>query len=405
MGQTFAALRHPNYRLWFIGQVVSLFGTWMQNTAQGFLIYELTKSPAYLGYVSFVAGVPSILMLYGGVVADRVPRRKLMLVTQVAMLVLAFILAGLVFTNLVQPWHILVLSAVLGVVNAFDAPARLSLAPELVSPEDLTNAIALNSAMFNLATIIGPTIAGLLYAWVGPAWCFVVNGVSFLAVILALALMKLPARTTPGRLSQGRSALKDIRQGIDYVIHSNHTVLLLLIIMACMSIFGYSFQSLLPAWAVDVLKGDVTTNGLLRSGQGVGALVGALAIASMGRSSSRGKILTLGTLSFPLLLLAFSFARRLPLSLIFLAGIGVAIVMINNLSNSLIQTSVVEELRGRVSSLYSLTFFSFMPLGSLLIGWLAEYINEPAALQVGGTVLVFFALGLLLKAPKLRTLV
>jgi MFS family permease len=404
VGQTFAALQHPNYRLWFMGQVVSLFGTWMQNTAQGFLIYDLTKSPAYLGYVSFAAGVPSILMLYGGVVADRVPRRKLMIITQTLMLALAFVLAGLVFADIVQPWHIVALSAALGVVNAFDAPARLSLAPELVPPEDLTNAIALNAAMFNLATVVGPTIAGFVYAWFGPGWCFVINGISFIAVIAALGLMKLSLRQKPTRPGGMKTTFHEIGQGLTYVLHRNHTVLIILVIMAVMSVFGYSFQSLLPAWAVDVLKGDVTTNGLLRSGQGVGALLGALSIASMGRGRSRGRILTVGIFLFPLLLLAFSFARWLPLTLILLGGLGISIVMINNLSNSLIQTSVEDELRGRISSIYSLTFFGFMPLGSLMMGWLAEYINEPVALEIGGAFLVGFALLLFWRVPKLRRL-
>src|SRR5262245_9039549 len=177
LSQTFSAFRYRNYRLWFAGQLVSLVGTWMQTTAQGFLVFELTHSPAYLGYVGFAAGVPSwLFMLYGGVIADRVSRRNLLLMTQTGMVILAFILAALTFSGWVQPWHIIVLALGLGVANAFDAPARQAFVVEMVDREDLTNAIALNSSMFNLATVVGPAVSGLVYAWLGPAWCFTING-------------------------------------------------------------------------------------------------------------------------------------------------------------------------------------------------------------------------------------
>ena len=190
--RTFAPLNHPNYRLWFIGQLVSLVGTWMQSTAQGYLIYDLTHSAAYLGYVGFASGVPTVLLtLYGGVVADRVPRRTLLIITQIYMMLLAVALATLVFTNLIQPWHILVLAFLLGIGNSFDAPARQSFVVELVGHDDLANAIALNSSMFTTANAVGPAVAGLTYAVVGPAWCFTINAISFLAVILALSLMRL----------------------------------------------------------------------------------------------------------------------------------------------------------------------------------------------------------------------
>jgi len=177
---TFAALQYPNYRLWFIGQLVSLVGTWMQSTAQGFLIFDLTHSAAFLGYVSFAAGVPTwLLTLYGGLIADRVPRRKLLIMTQTTMMVLAAVLAFLSFTHRVQPWHIIVLAAFLGIANAFDAPARQSFVAEMVDRKDLTNAIALNATMFNLGVVVGPAVAGLVYAWLGPSWCFTINSISF----------------------------------------------------------------------------------------------------------------------------------------------------------------------------------------------------------------------------------
>ena len=201
LAQTFSSLQHPNYRLWFTGQVISIVGTWMQATAQGFLVYELTHSAAFLGLVGFASGAPSWLFtLYGGVIADRVSRRKLLIIAQSAMMVLAFLLAFLVFTDLVRPWHVVVLAFLLGVANAFDAPARQAFVVELVGRADMTNAIALNSSVFNIGTVIGPAIAGLVYSWLGPAWCFTINGISYLAVIGALLLMRLAAIPRPPRV-------------------------------------------------------------------------------------------------------------------------------------------------------------------------------------------------------------
>ena len=274
--RTFAALKYPNYRLWFQGQVVSLFGTWMQTTAQGYLIYELTHSPAYLGYVGFAAGVPTwILTLYGGVIADRVPRRALMVITQTAMMVFAFILAALTFLHVVEPWHVLVLSFFLGVANSFDAPARQAFVGEMVDREDLTNAIALNATMFHTATAIGPAVAGITYALFGPGWCFTINGISFIAVIVALRRMKLKPHVYP---SMSGSAFSEFKEGILYVV--KHKVVRVVIgIVAMNSMFTLSLNTLVPAWSVSVLGGGATTNGFLYSARGVGSLIGALIIA------------------------------------------------------------------------------------------------------------------------------
>jgi MFS family permease len=386
--QTFRALAYPNYRLWFFGQVISLFGTWMQSTAQGFLVYELTHSPAYLGYVAFAAGMPTWLFtLVGGVVSDRVARRTLLIITQNAMMVLAFILAALTFLNLVQPWHIIVLAFLLGVANAFDAPARLALAPELVDWKDITNAIALNATMFNIATIIGPATAALVYAVFGPGWCFFLNGLSFVAVIIALLLMKLPR--LPEKIRR-LAPLRELGDGIRYVFHEK-TVLGLIGLIGITSLFGFSFITLLPAWAVEVLGGDVKTNGLLNSARGVGALIAALGIASMDRAHFRGRILTIGTFATPLLLFFFSLIHWLPLSLFVLMGIGGAIILVVNLINSLIQTQVSDDLRGRVMSIYSLTFFGAMSIGSLMIGEIAGAFSERTALAFGSLFLLLGA--------------
>ena len=211
---TFAALAYPNYRLWFFGQMVSLFGTWMQITALGYLVYEITRSPAYLGYTGFASGLASwIFTLWGGVVADRVPRRRLLVVTQVLSMLLAFLLSALVFAGVVAPWQIILLAFLLGVVNAFDAPARQAFVLEMVDRSVLTNAIALNSTMFNIAISAGPAAGGVVYALLGPAWCFAINGVSFVAVIAALLAMRLPPPPRLPRAGPRRSLMSGKASG------------------------------------------------------------------------------------------------------------------------------------------------------------------------------------------------
>ena len=396
---TFAALRHPNYRLWFFGQLISLFGTWMQTTAQGFLIFELTHSPAYLGFVGFASGVPTwLLTLYGGVVADRVPRRKLIAITQSCMMVLAFVLAALTFLRIVQPWHVLVLASLLGIANSFDAPARQSFVSEMVGPDDLTNAIALNSTMFQTATVIGPATAGITYAMFGPGWCFTVNGISFIAVIGALLAMRLPPHIhRPGTTS----VLEELREGTLY-IRSQPTIRVLISMVAVSSMFGLSFSTLIPAWSVNVLGGGAEISGLLFSARGAGALLGALFIASLGRNIMRGKMLTAGSFLFPVLLFSLAFSRQLPLSLLLLAGAGVGTILVNNLSNALVQTSTPERLRGRVMGTYIWIFFGCMPLGALWSGIIAGRLGEPAAVMINSAIAFLFALGIWIAYPRLR---
>jgi len=399
--QTFAALRYRNYRLWFTGQLVSLFGTWMQATAQGYLVFQLTGSPAYLGYVGFAAGVPAWLFtLYGGVIADRMPRRTLLLLTQTAMMLLAFVLAGLVFAGLVQPWQIITLAFLLGIANAFDGPARLAFVVELVDREDLTNAIALNATMFNMATATGPALAGLTYALVGPAWCFLLNGLSFLAVIAALLRMRLPP---PKPATKRGSTWAALGEGVRYIAGSP-AIRTLIGLVGITSMFGISFATLFPAWAVDILGGDATTNGLLQSARGLGALLGALMLASLGRFHFKGKLLTIGTFAFPALLLLFTFVRSLPVALLVLVGTGIAVILIMNIANALVQGLVPDALRGRVMSVYSMIFFGCMPLGALWIGAVAEYASAPTAMVTGALISLACAALLFVFAPGLRRL-
>jgi MFS family permease len=398
---TFTALKHRNYKLWFQGQLVSLFGTWMQATAQGFLIFELTKSPAYLGFAGFAAGVPTwLFMLYAGVVADRVSRRTMMVITQVAMMVLAFLTAALTFLHVIQPWHLIVLSFAFGVTNAFDAPARQAIVQELVAREDMTNAIALNSAMFNASVALGPAVGGVTYALFGPAWCFTINGLSFIAVIAALMAMKL--EPFQPRLHRSTVAA-DLKEGLSYVAH-HPMIRTLIALVGVISIFGFAFVTLMPAWAVNVLHGHAALNGLLQSARGLGALVSALLIASLGRFTFRGKILTVGALSFPVLLIAFSFIRSEALSLACLFGLGFTLILVFNLANAAVQSLTPDALRGRVMSVYSLVFFGSLPIGSLIIGAMAAKISEPTTVLVNAFVVLAFAAVLSLAVPQLRKL-
>jgi MFS family permease len=397
--ETFAALRYPNYRLWFFGQMVSLMGTWMQATAQGFLVYELTRSPEFLGYVGFAAGAPTwLFMLYGGLIADRMSRRTLLVITQVFMMLLALILAGLTFLNWVQPWQIILFAFLLGVANAFDAPTRQAFVVEMVDREDLTNAIALNSTMFNSATAVGPAIGGLVYALVGPAWCFTINGLSFIAVISALLAMRLKPVAHARRSG---SALADIKVGLKYV-SQNTTIRLLILNMVIVSLFGMGFVTLFPAWSVNILDGDSTTNGFLQSARGLGALLGALIIASMGRYRYKGRLLMIGAFIFPCMLLVFLSVRWLPLALLALVGVGLGQMIMMNTSNAIVQTKTPDELRGRVMSIYTLSFFGFMPLGALLAGGLAARLGEPLTGYLGAFVLLGFALLVWWRVPSLR---
>ena len=393
------ALKYPNYRLWFWGQIVSLFGTWMQSTALGFFVFDLTKSPAYLGLVGFAMGVPTwLFMLYAGVIADRVPRRTLLMITQTAMMVLAFALAALTFLHLIQPWHILVIALLLGTANAFEAPARQAFVLEMVEAEDMTNAIALNSAMFNTATALGPAAAGLTSAFFGPAWCFTINGISFIAVIAALRLMRLkPFVPKPGRAS----ARAELKEGLKYVA-AHPKIRTIVGLIAVVSLFGMAFVTLIPAWSVNILHGDARTNGFLQSARGAGALAAALLIASLGRFRFRGRLLTFGSFAFPIVTALFALTRWTPLSLVLLFGSGLSLILIFNLSNALVQTFAPNELRGRIMSIYALTFFGLMPIGSLGVGLTAERFGQPAAVLIGSGITLLAATAIAVFMPRLR---
>ena len=400
--RTFTALKYPNYRLWFWGQMASLVGTWMQTTAQGFLIFELTKSPVMLGIVGFAGGIPFwVFNFLSGVITDRMPRRKILLITQSAMMILAFTLGILIFTGVVQPWHIILLAFGTGIANAFESPARMAFLPELVDDrEDYANAIALNSTFVNLAVVVGPAVAGLVYAWKGAGWCFTINGISFIAVIVALLLMKLKPFIPH---SSSSSMLVQLKEGISYVV-KHPLIRVLMLIVVSTSVVGHAYITLLPAWVVTILSGDSALNGLMQSARGLGALVAALMIATLGRIKFKGKLLTIGSFVFPLMVLVWAAVRSIPVSLFFIALSGWGFMLMLNMAQTLIQVNVPDHLRGRVMGIYSFAFFGMMPVGALLGGALAQWTNEPLTVMIGASVSLIFALCVFLFLPRVRAM-
>jgi len=336
-------------------------------------------------------------MLWAGVMADRVRRRRLLVLTQAAMLIQAMLLTVLSFAGVVRPWHLLALAFCLGAANAFDAPARQAFVLEMVDRESLTNAIALNSTIFNAATTLGPAAAGIVYAEVGPGWCFSFNALSFVAVIAALLSMRLAP--PPARAAR-RSAREELLEGLRFVA-SHPLIRLLMIGLGATAMLGLAMMTLMPAWSVDVLGGGSRTNGILYSARGVGSLIGALLIASLGRLR-RGSLLTLGTFALPLLMMAFAATRQLSFSAAALACCGLGFMLVLNMMNALVQLHTPDELRGRVMSIYTLVFFGLAPLGALLAGGLASHLGAPVTVLLNAGGLLLLALVLALRFPIVR---
>jgi MFS family permease len=400
-GNPFAALRHRNYQLYFGGQLISNAGTWMQVIAQGWLVYQITHSDLTLGIVGFAAAIPSLLVTpWGGVAVDRIPKRALLMLTQSGAMMLAFALAALAFTHMVREWHVVLLAAGLGFVNAFDAPARQAFVVELVGREDLPNGIALNSLMFNSARVIGPAIGGLLLAIVGTAWCFTINGLSFLAVIFGLWAMHLDVHT-PQHASE--SMWTQLVNGIRYV--SGRAELLgLLLLSLFFSIFGISYATIMPAFVEQRLRQGAAAYGWVTASTGVGAVTGALLIANHRGTSWRGKWLVAASLGFPLVLAAFSFTTYLPASLVCAFALGMGFMVEFAMINTLLQTRVDDRLRGRVMALYTLTFLGFAPFGNLGIGALSQRIGLNLAISIFALISLVLSAAVLRKVPQIRDL-
>jgi MFS family permease len=423
---TFRALRHYNYRLFFFGQGVSLVGTWMQTMAQQVLVYRLTGSAAALGIVNLMSVLPLIpLSLWGGSLSDRVPKRTVIVMTQTAMLLQALGLAALTWTGAVQVWHVYVMALLLGAAKAVDMPARQAFTVDMVEgKEDLANAIGLNSAIMNGARALGPALAGLCVAATGEAMAFFLNGLSFVAVIASLLMMRdLPLSSA--HPNPNTRLVAHMAEGVRFVFKSQ-VIVVLLSLVAVSSFLSMPYSTLMPVFANVVLKesahpfvafmchGDdpliqcqtpeALPLGMLLTAVGVGAVTGALLVASLPETARRGKMLTLGNLAFPLFLLLFSVSRSMAFSLLMLVLIGMSFVCQNALANTLLQVLSPDELRGRVMSLYGLTFQGMVNVGGLQAGLMADWIGAPLSVGLGAAVSLAYGALVAIRYPKVREL-
>ncbi|MDB4933476.1 MAG: permease of the major facilitator superfamily [Labilithrix sp.] len=393
------ALKHRNYRLFFAGQLVSLVGTWMQSVAQSWLVYRLTGSTVLLGLVGFFGQIPVLLVApLGGALADRFRRHRILLCTQSAAMLLAAILAALTLTGRVQVAHVFVLAASLGIVNAFDIPARQSFVVEMVGREDMVNAIALNSSMVNGARIIGPAIAGITLAAVGEGWCFFVNAVSFLAVIASLLAMRdLP----PKKEAPQGSPLANIVEGFRFALRTK-PILALLLFLGLVSITGMPYAVLMPVFASDVLHGGPRALGILMGASGAGALTGALLLAARTGFKGLGTWVVASAALFGVSIVAFAFSESFSFSVVLLVPAGAGMMVQMAASNTLVQAMTPDVMRGRVMALYSMMFMGTAPIGALLAGVLAGHIGPARTVALGGAWCIAGAIVFAWRLPKLR---
>jgi MFS family permease len=423
---TFRAFSHPNYSLWFIGQGISLIGSWMQTMAQQVLVYRLTGSAASLGIISFIGLIPLIpLSLWGGSITDRFPKRTIILITQIVMMVQAFLLAILTWRGSVQIWQVYVLAFIMGAALAVDLPARQAFTVDLVEgKEDLTSAIGLNSAMFNGARAIGPALAGILVATTGEANAFFLNGLTFVAVIISLLLMRgLPKPKASNE--RDSSSIKHMVGGLQFILQ-RQTILILVSLIAVSAFLSMPYNTLLPVFASEVVAQsanpvvaalcnsnwlrlgcqapEALPLGLLYSMVGIGAVIGALVVASLPTKARRGLLLTIGNLAFPLFLIMFAFSSYFYISLILMLCIGFSFVWQNALANTLLQFVTPDELRGRVMAVYSMTFQAMMRLGGLQAGFMADWLGAPMAVGIGAIISLLYGIFVAIRYPKVRQL-
>lgn len=395
----FRSLGYRNFRLFAGGQLISLIGTWMQSVAQAWLVYRLTESAALLGAIGFASQIPVFLLgPVGGIVADRYNRHRVVVATQAASMLLASILAALTLAGWVAVWHLFVLAALLGVVNAIDIPARQAFLVDMVGRKDLVNAIALNSTMFNGARIVGPAVAGMLVAWVGEAWCFLINAVSYIAVIAGLLMMDVAPRQ--GRPPEG-PALERVVEGFRFVIH-HAPVHSLLLLLGVVSAAGAPYVVLMPIFAEDVLHSGASGLGLLMGASGVGAVAGALLLAARVDLSGLGRMVAFAGAGFGMALVAFALSKAFWLSMLALLPVGFCLMLQMGACNTLVQSMTPDHLRGRVMAAYSMMFMGLAPLGSLIAGMLADRLGAPFAVGLGGAVTVAGAVFFAARLPALR---
>lgn len=382
--QSLRALGHRNFRLYWSGQLVSLVGTWMQTVARGWLVLELTHSPFWLGMVGFANSVPVLLLsLWAGEMADKFPKRSLVIVTQTISMLASFLLAALTLMGVVEVWHVIAISLVLGTVFAFDAPARQSFTVELVGKEDVVNAVALNSAIFNGARVLGPAI-GAVVLLAGAGFAFLLNGFSYLAVIAGLFMMRLPAHM---KRKESGNSVKRIIEGLQYV-RQNEVIGTLMLLIVTVSVFAFPYATLMPIFAENVLNVGEGGYALLLAISGVGSLIGALSLTiQSGKSSTkRGRIVMMGAVGLPIFLGIFSLSGNFLLSLLMIAGVGWTMISINATVNTVVQTSVPDELRGRVNGVFAFLFVGMAPAGNLQAGIIADHFGAPVSLLLGAIV-------------------
>jgi MFS family permease len=394
------ALRHRNFRLFFGGQTISLIGTWMTRIATSWLVYRLTKSPLLLGTVGFVGQIPTFLLApIAGVIVDRMDRRKVLVWTQALAMIQSLLLAVLTLTHLINIPEVLILSAMQGLINAFDMPGRQSFMIRMVDDRnDLSNAIAINSSMVNVARLIGPSLAGILIAATNEGWCFLVDGISYIAVIASLLMMRVPHKQLE---SHGATMVEQLREGWVYVAQSV-PIRTILLLFALLSLMGWPFMVLMPVFAVEVLKGGAHTQGFLMGAVGVGSLASALALVV--RKSVRGltKVIPIGAGIFGVGLIAFGLSHTLWLSMLMMLVTGFGMMQGLTSSNTILQTLVDEKMRGRVMSYYTMAFVGMAPFGSLLAGAMAHAIGAQHTVIVSGIACILGGLWFWIRLPRIR---
>jgi len=394
------SLRHRNYRLYLTGQLVSVCGTWMQQVAQSWLVYRLTGSATLLGIVGFATQIPVFgLGPIAGVIIDRYSPHRVTVLTQSAALVQALLLSLLTLMGWVQPAHIILLGFVLGIVNAFDMPARQALVNQMVDAKDLSNAVALNSSMINAARIVGPGLAGIVVARVGEGACFTINAVSYLAVIMALLAMKLPKKSDES--ARQFSIAHSLVEGLRYTL-ATVPIRDVLLLLGLVGFMGMPYMTLMPVFAAEIHKSGADALGLMLGAVGFGALIGALFLAQRATVLGLGRIIVVATLGFGLGLIVFTVSRVFWLSLVILMGVGFGWMVLIAASNTALQTLADNEMRGRVMSLFSMMLVGMAPFGSLLAGWLADRVGAPLVVATGGAFCAVAGVIFARELPRLR---
>jgi MFS family permease len=398
--RTFKAFQYRDFRLMWLGACTSSIGTWMQNLAQSWLIFSLSNSPFLLGLDAFLGGLPIVLFsLVGGVIADRIDRRRVLLASQYVQMSCAFLLTALIATHVVRVWEILCMSFITGLAQAFGGPAYQALIPTLVDKEDMPNAIALQSIQFNVARVIGPALGGIAMTQLGELWCFALNGISFLAPVISLSI--IATRFLPAKTSE--SIMAGMKQGFSF-IRRQGAMEELMILAFCMTALGVPMITFLPVFAKNIFKQGPATLTLFLSSSGAGSIVGALTVAALGNVRHKGRVALIMLTSLGAGMAGFAVSTILWWSCLMLFVSGAALIGVFTLVNSLVQLITTNEMRGRVMSVYNFAFRGGMPLGNLVTGWVVPMFSAPIVLAVNGVVLIAVALYFLMVQRRVAAL-